>query len=89
MAKASSTQTTATRAADPISLAQTILLAAIYDQMVAERFGSPRSELVLAEAGFSYGQIAAVLGRNPEAVRSIVRRKAGKSSGNQSKAAET
>ena len=56
-----------------MTLAQTVLLAAAYDQM-AERSGAPRSELILAQAGLDHNEIAAATGRNAEAVRSSIRR---------------
>lgn len=56
-----------------MTLAQTVLLAAAYDQM-AERSGAPRSELILSEAGLGHNEIAAATGRNAEAVRSSIRR---------------
>lgn len=56
-----------------MTLAQTVLLAAAYDQM-AERSGAPRSELILSEAGLNHNEIAAAIGRNAEAVRSSIRR---------------
>jgi DNA-directed RNA polymerase specialized sigma24 family protein len=59
--------------AQRLTLAQTVLLAAAYDQL-AERSGAPRSELILSDAGLDHGEIAAATGRNAEAVRSSIRR---------------
>lgn len=56
-----------------ITLAQTVLLAATYDQM-AERSGAPRSEHVLSDAGLSHTEIAAAIGGSPEKIRSSIRR---------------
>ena len=56
-----------------MTLAQTVLLAAAYDQM-AERSGAPRSELILSDAGLDHNEIAAATGRKAEAVRSSIRR---------------
>jgi DNA-directed RNA polymerase specialized sigma24 family protein len=51
------------------------LLAADRDDRVAGEKARPRrSELVLAEAGLSVGEVAALLGRNRETVKSAVRR---------------
>ncbi|MEN3282733.1 MAG: hypothetical protein V7607_3873 [Solirubrobacteraceae bacterium] len=51
-----------------------ILLAQDRDERVAGEAALKRTELVLGEAGFGTTQIAAMLGRNAEAVRSVVRR---------------
>jgi DNA-directed RNA polymerase specialized sigma24 family protein len=50
------------------------LEAADRDERAAVHDDVHRSELVLSDAGFTPGQIAAVLGRNREAVKSTVRR---------------
>lgn len=54
-----------------------ILLAADRDSQL-DNAAPERSELLLSEAGFSNAEIGRLLARNPEAVRSAVRRKASK-----------
>ncbi len=49
------------------------LIAADRDER-ADQVPARRSETVLGEAGFSYQEVAGFTGKNPEAVRSAVRR---------------
>jgi DNA-directed RNA polymerase specialized sigma24 family protein len=65
---------------DALLRALVILLAQDRDERVAGETAAKRTELVLAESGFSSAQIATILGRNAEAVRSVIRRAAEKSS---------
>jgi DNA-directed RNA polymerase specialized sigma24 family protein len=58
-----------------IMLGVLALLAADRDERV-EELPSRRSELVLADAGFTAQEIAKLTGRNYEAVRSSLRRRA-------------
>jgi DNA-directed RNA polymerase specialized sigma24 family protein len=50
------------------------LLAAERDERLDHRIDERRSEVLLADAGLSISEIADVLGRSPEAVKSTVRR---------------
>lgn len=50
------------------------LLAAERDDRLTDTFDARRSEVVLFEAGMTINDIAAVLGRKPEAVKSTIRR---------------
>jgi DNA-directed RNA polymerase specialized sigma24 family protein len=50
------------------------LIAAERDERLDNRVGDRRSEVVLADAGLSVAEIAEVLGRSPDAVKSSVRR---------------
>ena len=54
------------------------LLAAERDERLDHRIDERRSEVVLADAGMSIAEIAQVLGRSPEAVKSAVRRQRSK-----------
>ena len=49
------------------------LLAADRDERI-DKTSARKSELVLADAGFSWQEIARLTGKNPEAVRSLLRR---------------
>ena len=53
------------------------MLAADRDERV-EKVPARKTELVLADAGFEYKEIATLTGKNAEAVRSLLRREQGK-----------
>lgn len=66
----------ASAALQRVALGVLALLIADRDERIE---GAPprRSDHVLADAGFNASEIAALTGRNPEAVRSSLRRRAG------------
>jgi DNA-directed RNA polymerase specialized sigma24 family protein len=55
-----------------------VLLSAQLDLLTERDGAGRRSEIVLAEAGLSRAEVAQLVGRNPEAVRSSLRRAAKK-----------
>jgi DNA-directed RNA polymerase specialized sigma24 family protein len=54
------------------------LLAAERDERLDHRIDERRSEVVLGDAGLSIAEIAELLGRSPEAVKSSLRRERAK-----------
>jgi DNA-directed RNA polymerase specialized sigma24 family protein len=66
--------------AEKVMLGVLALLAADRDERV-EKASPRKSELVLADAGFTWQEIAGLTGKNPEAVRSLLRRASGKKGG--------
>jgi DNA-directed RNA polymerase specialized sigma24 family protein len=73
---------------DDILLAILAVLVNNREQIIADRPDQVRTEIVLANAGLSYGTIARLLGKKPDAVRMMISRARaaeGKASGQRSK----